>query len=143
MFMLAIAFIEIIVFYGIEIYYVKEIFADKANLCNSSNQLFEYLNSDIKKKLDLIFIIKSALILIFLVTGGVIYSHRIAGPLYKMRKHMQDITKGKKLDTLEIQFRRKDFFQEMVSVYNHMIRCLMNRSGGGSGSGSSNGGNKE
>ncbi len=139
MFMLAIALIEIIVFYGIEIYFVKAIFADKANICNSSNQLFEYLNSDIKQKLDLIFLIKSALIIIFLVTGGVLYSHRIAGPLYKMRRHMQDITKGKKLDTLKIQFRRRDFFHEMVNVYNHMIRCLINRSGGGSSGGSSGG----
>lgn len=49
-------------------------------------------------------------------------SHRIAGPIYKLRKSFGAVRSGDL--TQEIHFREKDHFQELAQDYNGLIRSL-------------------
>lgn len=65
--------------------------------------------------LQVIFLAITFLISIFL-------SHRIAGPLYKLRKSLEEITKGN-FDA-RITFRKNDHFTELQDTFNEMAEQL-------------------
>jgi len=52
----------------------------------------------------------------------IFFTHRIAGPLYKLQKTFQKVTDGLPLET--IQFRKGDYFQELASQYNELVSTL-------------------
>lgn len=53
---------------------------------------------------------------------GLILSHRVAGPLHRLNKHMWSVARGEVTDPLV--FREKDFFQELSSAYNAQYEYL-------------------
>jgi nitrogen fixation/metabolism regulation signal transduction histidine kinase len=65
--------------------------------------------------LQLVFLVITFIISIFL-------SHRIAGPLYRLRKSMEEVAKGN-FDQ-RINFRKADHFMELQDVFNEMIQYL-------------------
>lgn len=65
--------------------------------------------------LQLLFLLITFMLCIFL-------SHRIAGPLYKLRNSMQEVARGN-LD-LRITFRKNDHFMELQDQFNEMIQYL-------------------
>ena len=54
----------------------------------------------------------------FLITTVTILSHRVAGPIYRLTKHMKEISEGKKMN--EVHFRTHDFFPELADTFNRM-----------------------
>lgn len=71
------------------------------------------------RAMDMIFLTTSILLFLFLVLGGLILSHQIAGPIYRLRKHIQMVNEGKTFGALT--FRKKDFFQELLEDYNTLV----------------------
>lgn len=67
-----------------------------------------------KHDLDLLFIGLAVFNLILLLTVGFIISHRIAGPLFKMKKHLEQMNDTEE----EFILRDKDFFQDLPPVIN-------------------------
>lgn len=65
--------------------------------------------------LQLLFLVVTFLLSIFI-------SHRIAGPLYKLRKAIEDVRKGN-LDQ-RITFRKSDHFTELQDSFNEMVQSL-------------------
>ena len=53
---------------------------------------------------------------------GMVLSHRIAGPLYRLNKHMLAIASGASLG--KVKFREKDFFCELADSYNAQYESL-------------------
>lgn len=53
---------------------------------------------------------------------SIFLSHRIAGPLYKLRRSMEEVAKGN--FDLRINFRKNDHFIEMQDTFNDMIQHL-------------------
>lgn len=78
---------------------------------------------------DLIFIVK--LIVLATVGGGFFWllsafaGHRIAGPIYKLEQSMKEVTKGNY--GLRIQFRKKDFFQDVADTFSEMNQSIEQR----------------
>jgi methyl-accepting chemotaxis protein len=56
---------------------------------------------------------------------GIFLSHKIAGPLYRMKRIMIDIGKGKL--PREIRFRKGDHMHDMADALNEMVLGLQNR----------------
>ncbi len=61
-----------------------------------------------------------AVIVIFVIS--IFVSHRIAGPIYKMRKFFSDLAKGDFSQSLH--FRKTDYFQNLAQDYNSMVSGL-------------------
>ena len=49
-------------------------------------------------------------------------TNRIAGPIYRLRKHMEEVIEGKTQN--EVQFRQNDFFVEVLVPYNTILKKL-------------------
>ncbi len=120
--MIFLSAIAIGIFYAVEMYYLKGFFVDKKNLCEDS-KLFWYTSSNIKHSLDLIFIIKSVILTVLLLVAGILYSHRVAGPIYRMRCHMKAMMEGKE-NMPQLGFRENDFFPELADDFNRLMDKL-------------------
>jgi methyl-accepting chemotaxis protein len=64
-------------------------------------------------------IIFSAIFLIFVALWGMKLSHRVAGPLYKLKKTFDEISSGQ--TTLRVYFRAKDEFRDVAESCNKML----------------------
>ena len=51
--------------------------------------------------------------------GGLVLSHRVAGPLFKIQKHMNDVAEG--FTHGHVNFRRNDYFGELADAYNRVL----------------------
>ena len=49
-----------------------------------------------------------------------VLSHRIAGPIYRLQKHLEGIVEGRAVG--ELKFRPRDFFQSLVPLYNQAFK---------------------
>lgn len=56
---------------------------------------------------------------------SVFISHRIAGPLFKLRKSMELFRNGKPIQ--HIQFRKSDYFQDLAAEYNRFLDWVEKR----------------
>jgi sensor histidine kinase YesM len=79
---------------------------------------FEFLREQ-SNTMNLIFAITSLLALVGIAVAGLILSHRIAGPLYRLRKHLDAVAAGTTLG--DVKFREKDYFPEVADAYNRQI----------------------
>jgi nitrogen fixation/metabolism regulation signal transduction histidine kinase len=99
---------------------------DKLNL-ESSHEFYRFLN-------DQFLFFVTGVFGIFLLTCMVMtaivifFSHRVAGPLFRLSNELKKISKLKSLEELdnvkEIHFRSKDFYQELADEYNQGISNL-------------------
>ena len=62
-----------------------------------------------------------------LLIGGLYISHRIAGPIYRMQKELQDMSEEKPVELRAIQFRKKDYFPELAETFNHLVEVWKKR----------------
>lgn len=69
-----------------------------------------------KHDLDLLFIGLVAFNLVLLITVGLVISHRVAGPIFKIVQHLTD----PKLNQEPIKFRENDFFKELAPLINKL-----------------------
>jgi len=78
------------------------------------------INSILIKRIGflLIFVILLALIL------EILFLHRIAGPIYKIEKTLNDIANGKKVQPIKL--RKKDFFKSLAASVNKVIEKISN-----------------
>lgn len=67
-----------------------------------------------KHDLDMLFIGLAAFNFVLLLTVGFIVSHRIAGPIHKLKQHLQDPN----LKNEPLQLRQTDFFKELGPIVN-------------------------
>jgi methyl-accepting chemotaxis protein len=61
-----------------------------------------------------------AILVVFVIS--IFVSHRIAGPLYKLKKYFEELGKGNFDHTL--RFRKTDYFQSLAEDYNRLVGQL-------------------
>jgi len=66
-----------------------------------------------------IFLVNSLVVFTLLITLGLVFSHRIAGPLYKLQKHLLETSKSGRYS--KVFFRKSDFFYELADAYNRQL----------------------
>lgn len=114
-----ISVVTILSFYG-----AIEYFFYKFNLLGSELGLppthifFQFIN-DQQNLMRVIFLLISALVLTFLIASGLMLSHRVAGPLYRLNKYLNQIADGQPVTP--VAFRKKDFFQELATATNRAL----------------------
>ena len=83
--------------------------------------IFQFLQ-DQQSTMNLIIITTSLLLFVFLVVGGLLLSHQIAGPIYRLKKHMEMIAGREEFP--DLSFRKKDFFQDVLPPVNAVLAKL-------------------
>ena len=99
--------------YPVSIYNLFEVFADK---CSSIS--LDILDSKKNSLIGALAIIQLAFILIVFI-ACIFFSHKIAGPIFKMRKFLDNIADGNPPEGLS--FRKGDNFPELADSYNRAI----------------------
>lgn len=61
-------------------------------------------------------------IFILAVVGGSILTNRFAGPIFRLKSHMDEVAEGK--IRMPMDFRKNDYFLELVIPYNKILTRL-------------------
>jgi len=69
-----------------------------------------------------IFWIGGIFLVLSIMFAGLILSHRIAGPLYRLKKHMDAVSTGS--ITNDVKFRKKDYFPEVADGFNGVMKRI-------------------
>lgn len=67
----------------------------------------------------------SAAFIVCLVAGMVIFTHRSAGPVHRVRAHIRRATEGDL--SCDVSLRKKDHFKELADDFNQMLRTWRER----------------
>jgi len=89
------------------------------------NPYFDFLQEQ-KSALSMLYFAVSGVVFVLMMALGILYSHRIAGPLYHLDRKMRRIAGGEEPSPL--QFRRRDQFLELTESFNAMVAKLRERS---------------
>lgn len=108
----------------LSVYFANLYFFWKFNEIGISLQLkqdhvfFNFLKKQ-KVIMNWIFFFLSFGLFFILSAIGLLFSHQIAGPIYRIQKHLLR-TKETKVFS-KIKFRKRDFFQELAEAYNQHL----------------------
>ena len=87
------------------------------NLNLPSNHPFYRLLLEQQEFMTIVFVVSSVILSIILCTFGLFFSHRIAGPIYRIQKVFNEASQdNQRID--RIKFRHDDFFQEIPTAMN-------------------------
>jgi hypothetical protein len=78
-----------------------------------------------EKAAFLSYLVWCAVLAVVFAAGSIyalVLSNRCWGPLYRMRRHMKQVTEG--LAISRFSFRDKDFFPELADSYNELLAYL-------------------
>lgn len=116
---IALAVVNILVFYGC-VYYFFDIFHSKGiEIGLPKNHVFFMFIEDQVAQMNSVFIVVAILTVFLLLIAGVLISHRIAGPMYRLNNDLREMAKNQELKNLK--FREKDFFQEIPEAFNLVV----------------------
>jgi methyl-accepting chemotaxis protein len=79
---------------------------------------FQFLDEQ-KSSKNLYYAVTAAVSIAVLGVWGLLLSHRVAGPLYRLKKHLQAVAEGKTVS--DVRFREGDFFPEVADAYNEQM----------------------
>jgi len=96
---------------------------NQANLPENS-QFFKFIHSQ-ETRFTSIFLWTSLISATTLIVFGILLSHKIAGPIYRINQDLKSMTKDGKLRTLH--FRKGDFFVETTKTFNEFVKSLENK----------------
>lgn len=121
--MVGIAVGIIAVFYGANAFFFwnlrKEAAAQNVPL---DHIFFRYLDYH-EQRLTALMAVLAVVVVLGLTLFGLLYSHRIAGPLYRLTMHLTGIAEGRRGPT-PVRFRQGDYFQEIATAYNKHLGAL-------------------
>ena len=120
----ATALIACLVFYGATLYF----FAKSTDLALESglqptHPVFRAL-ANMGDTLTMLFAVISVGVIAFTFVAGLVFSNRVAGPMFRMRTHFEKVARGETLDGLN--FRKGDYFADVAGAYNaqmHFVRA--------------------
>ncbi len=90
----------------------------------ANHPIFAHL-AELHARLDLVFMGSGLTIFILLMTWGLNLSHRIAGPMHRLRSHFTRMAQGGTLQP--VKFRDDDFFQEVPEAFNRFVDAQATR----------------
>ncbi len=118
--MTGIAFAAILIFFIANTYffYTLQQLGREAEL---GPAYFQFLAGQ-QEKMNWIFLATSVVALLAMLVGGLWLSHRVAGPLYRFTRHLEQVGESGELRT--VKFRKGDFFPEIADVFNRYMERL-------------------
>jgi hypothetical protein len=120
-----IAVFAIGIFYAANLYFFSDFVKTGQAIGLPPDHVFFQFISNQKLVMNQIFAVTAGLVAVVLAVGGLFFSHRIAGPLYRLNQHMREVALGR--TTQGVHFRDGDFFLEVAESYNSQLKTLLER----------------
>jgi methyl-accepting chemotaxis protein len=120
-----IAVITLATFYGMLYFFFDELVTlGVRSGFPAGHVYFRFIADNRTDMMNVYYPIASIAVFIIIFVSGIFFSHKIAGPIYRMNTYLRSLS----LDTLTspLSFRKKDFFQELSKSYNKRISFLRN-----------------
>ncbi len=78
-------------------------------------------------QLNYMYLVPAATIIMFTsaILFGLVLTNRIAGPIFRLRQHMEDVAEGKTHQPME--FRKADYFSDLIEPYNKIVVRLKDK----------------
>ena len=124
-FVLSIAIAAILVFYIANLYFFWNFISVGKELNFPPDPAFFRFIAEQRRAMNAIFAATSAVVFLFIVGGGILLSHRVAGPLHRLRGHLDRISETGELKA--VSFRKGDFFPELPQAFNRCVDRLRTR----------------
>lgn len=121
-FFTGLAVVSVLVFYQAMSSAFNNLTTQAMELSFPPDHVFYQLIAQQRYVINLTFLTTSIFVFLFLVIGGLFLSHQVAGPLYRLHKHMEKVIQGGPIN--EVWPRKKDFFQDLFVQYNQMMSQL-------------------
>jgi methyl-accepting chemotaxis protein len=126
-YMVGMSFVAIIIFYIANRYFFWTFRQMGTTLGLPPDHIFFQFIGEQQTKMNVVFGVTSLAVFIALSIGGIVFSHWVAGPLYRLKRHLRDIASGKTM--ADVKFRKRDFFPELADGFNEMMRSFRERLG--------------
>lgn len=111
--------VNIILFY-LSTQYFFSVFRDKgAELGIPPQHIFFRFVSQLEGEMNVIFLIATIISLVLLTVIGLVISHRIAGPLYRLSKDLGQMRANGKFQ--KITFRKGDYCLDLAKDFNEVV----------------------
>jgi len=63
----------------------------------------------------------AVLVGIILIAGGLVISHKVAGPIHRLQKEFNRMRDSNPVELHPVQFRKGDFFPELAESFNSLV----------------------
>ncbi len=117
------ALITIAIFYGMLLFFFDElVLLGVRSGFPIGHVYFKFIADNRSDMMNVYFPIASIFVFVLIFISGTFFSHKIAGPIYRMNMYLRSLS----LESIvaPVNFRRKDFFQELAVSYNKRVMFL-------------------
>lgn len=105
----------------LETFIMKMISIGKGQGLPANHEFFQLIQTQRSELLYILVIFSLVLIVLFFL-WGLLYSHRIAGPIYKLTKWLDETKDLQAAINNPVQFRKNDLFQEIPESLNKFLK---------------------
>lgn len=123
-YMLAIALLGFAIIFLSNLNYFSELTRMGEEMGLSEPHPYFQLIEEQKRLLATSYAVATAIAILFIMVGGFVLSHKIATPIYKMRRHMQ-LFRSDIEHLPSFKLSDKDFFPELEDIVNESINDFM------------------
>lgn len=123
-FNVGLAALSILVFY-LATHYLFEKFTATGSTDGTLDPIIVQMIADERARMNLVFFFTSVVVLGIMGIGGLVLSNRVAGPVYRLQRHMENIMKG--ADIGAVKFRKKDFLPELADTFNKFLTFFLKK----------------
>lgn len=116
---LALAVVLILVFYLANWYFFYNFSEQARSMGIEDGHVFFLFLKEQQLFMNKIFIFAGIVATLILSIGGIYLSHKVAGPLYRLTKHLEQ---NSLKDAKSVTFRKGDYFMEVKDAFNEFIK---------------------
>jgi hypothetical protein len=81
---------------------------------------------DLKALMNSLFVLDGFAITLFSILGSILITHRIVGPIYKLKKLLRMLRDGHETEALSmLRFREHDFFHDLTPLLQELIQSKL------------------
>ena len=108
------------VFYGAQMFFFHKAYEVGRSIGLDPSHVFFNFVGEQQRFMNAVFIATALMVSAIIVIFGLVYSNRIAGPLFHLKKHLRGRMSGD--IKYELKFREDDNFQDLASVVNDYVK---------------------
>ncbi len=119
------SFLTVTLFHSVNMYFFYQLRKEGLSFGLSEDHLYFQFIRDQKNFLTSLYLGGSLLMIVVFFIFGLVYSHRIVGPVCRLRSYLQELREREEVAPLF--FRTNDYFQDVALKLNATIAHLKNK----------------